>query len=824
MKRLCLFFVICASLVLGSCRVVGNVVTHQFRNDSVQQHSTNLTNPLYADLDNDGVDEMVAIENNGASYHAVLVFDLTGKRISQINLPYQINALRILSDPRDNKAWLFYSFNDGESTRLMASHYTWGRESKREDKVFASIPRIFHEGERKSVDWNGQIYPEFIADINGDGKMELVARGLCGFQANPRGVFAFDFEKGGLVWYFRTASNVNSLFFDDLNGDGKKEFIFSTFAFKNTEEVVNGIDDMNGYIGILNPAGELIYREMQFPGYGETTLDLKENPHTGLMDIYRVTCTWGPALVKNSVSILNYNGKKLVTRKSSEMTDTLQRLAMVGILKPWDKEGNKRIFLHTKAKGLLVLDENLVPIKHKISTFIKYIWDVNDIDQDGNSEILLETEDGYFMVLNSDLHVKAKIKTPEPEEANMQLQTFNPGFGKDLQISLNSPKARYHYSIIPYPIYKLVWDTIKHYALYIGLLFLLTALLVMRQFYKMVQVNKTATKYLDVGFMTVKHQDKITFANSYIRRLLQENIEAENFGELISLKQYMSPIYKALVDLVHSRERSFTLTTRMSIGKLDGEFKVSITRLTKIPLRHVIIVTPVYIPQDSDKDKLEWADTARRLSHNVRRHITNVILALEPLEKGGTESKSAQHYINLIRSEMEAIRVFTHSFQRFTELKDYELKLQDILPSVEHCLAHAAIPDNIKLIKNWNLSSVPALIEPIRFEEALNNIVTNALEAMLSGGVLHITVKRFMGHEGNGNTQNVLVEIEDSGYGIPQIYMESIYKPFFTTKQSGTGIGIPETVKIIESMRGNVQIQSEEGAGTTVSLWLQGEI
>ncbi len=68
----------------------------------------------------------------------------------------------------------------------------------------------------------------------------------------------------------------------------------------------------------------------------------------------------------------------------------------------------------------------------------------------------------------------------------------------------------------------------------------------------------------------------------------------------------------------------------------------------------------------------------------------------------------------------------------------------------------------------------------------------------------------------------VLVEIEDNGIGIPEKYKEDIWKPFFTTNQSGIGIGIPETKKIIDSLGGIMDIQSEEGVGTTVSFWLKG--
>ena len=70
---------------------------------------------------------------------------------------------------------------------------------------------------------------------------------------------------------------------------------------------------------------------------------------------------------------------------------------------------------------------------------------------------------------------------------------------------------------------------------------------------------------------------------------------------------------------------------------------------------------------------------------------------------------------------------------------------------------------------------------------------------------------------------SVLVEVEDSGKGIPQAYQEEIWQLFFTTKQAGTGIGLPDTKKLIDSMGGLIVVESEEGKGTVVSLWLKGK-
>ena len=235
----------------------------------------------------------------------------------------------------------------------------------------------------------------------------------------------------------------------------------------------------------------------------------------------------------------------------------------------------------------------------------------------------------------------------------------------------------------------------------------------------------------------------------------------------------------------------------------------------------MVILT--YAPEDATLEKIAWADTARRLSHHVRRHITNVILVLPLLEKDDLEAGQKEEYLQIIRDEIEKVRVFTHSFQRFTELKNYDLKLQDIAPSLEHVISHLRLPENITLIKNWTLKSVHAFIEPIRFEEALINLINNAVEAMPDGGTLHVSIKSFPNHSSPKGPLSVLVEIEDNGIGIPEKYLDEIFNPFFTTNQSGTGIGIPESRKIIESMGGEIHIQSEEGVGTVVSLWLKGE-
>jgi signal transduction histidine kinase len=170
----------------------------------------------------------------------------------------------------------------------------------------------------------------------------------------------------------------------------------------------------------------------------------------------------------------------------------------------------------------------------------------------------------------------------------------------------------------------------------------------------------------------------------------------------------------------------------------------------------------------------------------------------------------------IIRDEVDRIKRFTQAFQRFSEMGEYQLKVIDIVPWLENSIRRFHIPPNIEVIKDWSLASLPALIEPIRFEEVMVNILTNAIESMPDGGILRASLTA-------RNDGKVLIEIEDNGVGIPEKYLADIWQPFFTTKQSGTGIGLPEVKKILSSMHGEIELISEEGVGTTVSILLIGE-
>jgi signal transduction histidine kinase len=107
-------------------------------------------------------------------------------------------------------------------------------------------------------------------------------------------------------------------------------------------------------------------------------------------------------------------------------------------------------------------------------------------------------------------------------------------------------------------------------------------------------------------------------------------------------------------------------------------------------------------------------------------------------------------------------------------------------------------------------------VDPMRLEQALTEIISNALDAMPEGGRLTIAARE----GGEARAHGIALEITDSGPGIPAEILPNLCEPFFTTRAEGTGLGLAIAKRYVEETGGRLEIASEVGHGTTVRIWL----
>jgi two-component system NtrC family sensor kinase len=129
---------------------------------------------------------------------------------------------------------------------------------------------------------------------------------------------------------------------------------------------------------------------------------------------------------------------------------------------------------------------------------------------------------------------------------------------------------------------------------------------------------------------------------------------------------------------------------------------------------------------------------------------------------------------------------------------------------------HQSVFHDIRIVKNLDPQVPMVLLDANQIQQVFMNILLNAADAMPAGGTLTIT-----SHLAPEDSF-VQLRFTDTGTGIPEKNLNRIFDPFFTTKadKKGTGLGLAVSYGIIDRHRGQIEVQSEEGKGTTFTIKL----
>jgi signal transduction histidine kinase len=176
----------------------------------------------------------------------------------------------------------------------------------------------------------------------------------------------------------------------------------------------------------------------------------------------------------------------------------------------------------------------------------------------------------------------------------------------------------------------------------------------------------------------------------------------------------------------------------------------------------------------------------------------------------GDEEKKI--YMGDIYNQTERIHKIVEKLLDFSRQKKQELKeanLKDIIQVslllVGNQLKLAGVNQHVVLAQDLP----PVYVDASQIEQVLVNLFINAIQAMPKGGDLFISA----GHD--SETGNLILEVRDTGTGIPQEILPNIFDPFFSTKGTkGTGLGLSVSYGIIREHHGDISVESEEGKGT----------
>jgi signal transduction histidine kinase len=132
---------------------------------------------------------------------------------------------------------------------------------------------------------------------------------------------------------------------------------------------------------------------------------------------------------------------------------------------------------------------------------------------------------------------------------------------------------------------------------------------------------------------------------------------------------------------------------------------------------------------------------------------------------------------------------------------------------IESCLATVLKAKDVgpRLTTTLKLDDVRISCDEVLMRQAFGNVIQNAIESMPDGGTLAIESK---------SRKDLKIMIHDTGVGIPADRLKKIFLPFYTTKDTGVGMGLALAHKIITSHGGRIEVESKEGQGTTFTMLL----
>ncbi len=199
------------------------------------------------------------------------------------------------------------------------------------------------------------------------------------------------------------------------------------------------------------------------------------------------------------------------------------------------------------------------------------------------------------------------------------------------------------------------------------------------------------------------------------------------------------------------------------------------------------------------------------IAHELRNPMAVISGYLNLLAKKIDDSgKSVIKDISSEISGMNRIIGDLLTFARPAALNRINVSLKEIIEGcVESVLHAAATAERIRPILQADDVTIKA--DEVLLRQAFTNLLQNAVEAMPEGGTLTIGVR---------SDHGVKITVRDTGAGIPPDQLQKIFLPFFTTKDRGVGLGLALVHKIVLSHGGRIEVESEEGKGTTFTVTL----
>ncbi len=281
---------------------------------------------------------------------------------------------------------------------------------------------------------------------------------------------------------------------------------------------------------------------------------------------------------------------------------------------------------------------------------------------------------------------------------------------------------------------------------------------------------------------------------------------------------------------VMNRMSGFVFLGKKDNGEAFTEQDINLLALLFDQAAFAIENTTLYEEQGARIKKMYRADRlailgqlAAGAAHEIRNPLTAIRSTIQYLSKGMKNDPDSLEMVNELMEEVDRINKIIQgllSFSKSSELETAKVDIEQLLRQSLILLNNTIAKEQVSVDFEIKTKNTVLVADASQLKQVFLNIILNAVEAMNDCNEKHLTFTIEGSRQLDFSSRYLVISFTDTGKGIEQENIENIFNPFYTTRQDGTGLGLPISFGIVNRHGGEMEANSIPGKGTSIVVKL----